>query len=271
MEEQLKTFPQGISLRKSRAIGIENEMGLVLENVKENLLRGNIYLKTEEVPKEEWIREIHGGNHGAGHKIHEFKTIPLSLDKDIRKRNRLLKKYYEEMSKFTEVTNGAGTHIHISIIEKDNPDIVPRVLLIASTFFTEIQKIAGRTTHWAKNPQCKNIAMARSVAQNMRYSHQEGAPMYARRYYNITPTSRGTLEFRAPKGSTNYSEIQAWIQFLRNIIDAANRESIEGLRFEELLKGRALEAYVKKFKRPRNLTRNNLNKTITGDQLNVRD
>ena len=62
----------------------------------------------------------------------------------------------------------------------------------------------------------------------------------------MTPTLHKTIEFRGPKGTRNINDIRAWAEFLDQIVRVSNTDSIEGVKFKDLIKGKHIEAKVNK-------------------------
>lgn len=249
----MKAFPQDIEVAelKTRHIGIENELG---SPTPQGIFR-------QELDKTGLFQSY--GFDGGGI---EFRTVPIST-KALRqvRGKRFIQQYYQEISERTEVIESGGTHIHISILDTDKPFMEAHATAMGVAFFEQLQKISGRDTHWA---QCFGRDTLDAIGRTLRsLQSQEYPRRYARVSSMLNPTRHKTLEFRGPKGSNNCHEVLAWAELLENIVKRSNRKSIQGVKFRELLKGEHLEAYVSQLDGWRQLTDEDLNKTINVNAL----
>lgn len=225
----MKAFPKDITVQTMtvRHIGVENELGV----------KGMIGVMEKELSKRGLLQNI--GFDGGGR---EFRTNPISIRslKQV-KGLRYLTEYYGELKNGTDVLDSGGTHIHISILNTDNPNLEVNVTALATAFHRQLQKISGRDTHWAGRIGCKTISGVRDEIRNRKKANGRA---YAMKGYMLNPTYHQTFEFRGPKGSNDAHEILAWIEFLDNIVNTCNRENIEGVKFKQLLNGNRISDYI---------------------------
>lgn len=256
----MKAFPRDIevSTLTERHIGIENELGVgdddggdlpddVIDELNDSLL--------------EYMDYDGGGR--------EFITIPISLKSinQVRGSNKLCD-YYNVLRDNTHVIEGGGTHIHISILDSDHKNMERNAVAISIAFFSQFQKIAGRQSTWASSQGQRNLTSLQNFLERCRIRYSGATPRtYNRGYYMITPTGHKTLEFRGPTGSNDRVEILAWIEFLSNVVKAANRENIGKLEFRDLLKGDRISAYVKTLNGWRGITEADACKKFNGSRL----
>jgi len=280
----VKAFPRDIEVQtlNERHIGVESELKVTTGGMANNSDECDCdscaeERPTQELPDEE-MKKLQSkgllqsvGWDGGGR---EFRTNPISI-KSLLKQKRgqqYITMYYNVLMENTEVVETGGTHIHISILDKDHANMESNAYAMARVFYAQFQKIAGRQTHWARVPsgnwttteQCKQFC------DSSKYSQREGWE-YSRTYglkgAILAPTRHKTLEFRGPKGSNNAEEVLAWIDFLNNVVNAANRKSIDGVVFGDLLKTERIAKYVKGLKGWRKLSKSDLKKTINANKL----
>ena len=263
---QLK-YPQNMNLKKTRAIGIETE---ILVNSTQSSLTP---VKSQQVPakmkqqlKNTLFREYHGDSGAV-----EFTTMPVKLD-SLKKPagKKKLQEYFQILQSYTTVSDNNGTHIHMSILNDDHEELEANVLCIVKAFQGQMHKLLGRNAHWAQAPGISNKAGAKRYLGNIGSRPPLGTrTTYQRQYLLITPTRKQTLEMRGPRGSNNYHEVMAWTEFLENVINAANKESVQGLEFKSLLEGPNLKAYVKTLYGARAISRAQMNFKLNEENLSV--
>jgi hypothetical protein len=261
----VKAFPRDIEVAtmKERHIGIENELAVGPYN------RGDLPYKADILlSKRGLLNSI--GHDGGGR---EFRTNPISIKSLKQVRGyKYLSEYYDILKKHTKVIGTGGTHIHISILDKDHENMESNATAIGIAFYKQFQKISGRKTSWAYRLGCNSIESVRSELRSNRYTHLEYANrrVYGRMSSMLNPTGHQTLEFRGPKGSNTKEEVLAWVEFLENIVKVSNRRSVEGVQFKKLLEGPHISAYVKKLPITRRLTKNDLEHTFNGSALTAK-
>ena len=255
-----KVFPASLNLKKQRAVAIENEL----------------YSKDRRKWQPPSKNEYKKAAGSIGREYHsdcgaiEYTTKPLRLSYIRSKRGqRQLLSYYEGLSGIAKVSNHNGTHVHISLMDHDHPDIEARAIVIATQFYTQLQKIAGRNSlQWARSPGKETVESAKKCLRGMKFrkTNEYETPSrqsYGRQYWILTPTSRQTLEFRGPKGTVDPMEILAWTDLLENIVRVCNRKRLRTLHIREILKGKYLEPYVEKLVQEETLTQEDLAAKIT--------
>jgi hypothetical protein len=248
----LKAFPKDVTPQTmtTRHVGVENELRLICN---EDTIR-------TEISKSGLLDSI--GHDGGGR---EFRTTPISTRSLKQVRGfRHLSEYYDGINRHTEVLQTGGTHIHISILETDHPNMESNATAMAIAFHSQFQKISGRQSNWASRLQKQTIQQVRQmILERSVLGHR----VYRMKGYMLNPTLHQTLEFRGPKGSNNKEEILAWIEFIENVVKVANRESIEGITFKRLLRTKRIAAYVDALPKTRKLTNAELNQKFNGAAL----
>jgi len=256
----MKAFPKDIDVAnlKERHIGVESELWVKTDSYQEV---GHF----EHRLKENWLLQSVGFDGGG----REFRTNPIrikSLLKQVTGR-KYLTLYYAHLKNHTEVTESGGTHIHISILDGDHKNMESNAFALSTVFYEQFQKIAGRKTNWAR----KDGAGLKTIDDCKKYcddrEREAGSRVYYMKGSMLGPTSHKTLEFRGPKGSNDVNEILAWVDFLNNVVKAANHKSIDGVKFGDLVKTDVIAAYIKDLPRGRRLTKRDLNKTVNAGKL----
>ena len=224
-----------------RAVGFENEL-------KVNGMEPTIYwrrrTKIKQLEKLIARRDIFREMHTDGGGI-EFTTKPIKASALYQKRTmKYIEEYYENLKKATTPISTGGTHIHISVLKTDHENMILNAVIIAQEFFTQLQKISGRQVHWASKPPEEDSKEGTKRRLSSMSFTVNGQKMYNRAYWMITPTNKGTLEFRGPMGSNNVDEILAWQELFANIVKEANRESVKGLQFAQLIRGERISKYI---------------------------
>lgn len=253
------TFPKNLKLNQQRAVGVENELFTKNQRRKyrfQMLSNSDFRKLAGQVGKEQ---------HPDCGAI-EFTTRPMRLSYLKSKTGKeQLEQYYQRLQNETRISRTNGSHVHISILETDNDLLVERVLVIATQFYPQIQKIAGRQSiNWAASPNLQNMEAAKDNTSR-RKCNKNGTKTgpYIRSFHIITPTAHKTLEFRGPKGSNDPMEIMAWIEFMENIVRVANRKKLKTLKFSELLKGQYISQYASKLRDWRYIAKRDKEEKIT--------
>lgn len=249
----MKAFPRDIDVVSLmvRHIGIESELQVGEDDYT---VPDHLHM---EITRHGLLQSV--GWDGGGR---EFRTNPISCKslKQVRG-HKYLSEYFNNLKSETRVSDYGGTHIHISILEKDHKNLEANVVALATAFFPQFQKIAGRRTHWADR-----LSDLETIYDVHRWLEGRRAKDGSRTYYAkgsmLAPTSHQTFEFRGPRGSNDAQEIFAWVEFLENVVKRANRKSVHGMKFADLIKGERIEAYVAGLEGWRELTADDLNATI---------
>lgn len=246
-----------------RHIGIESELRIKNDMTGEQNVPRNVEYSLNE---QGLLQSI--GYDGGGR---EFRTNPISVKsilKQVRGR-KYLTRYYDILSESTEVSERGGTHIHISILDKDHVNMESNATALAMAFFSQFQKIAGRSSHWASRFHIDgvgntDITKLREYLDRSRYICSRA---YSHKGSMLNPTGHQTLEFRGGVGTNDIKDILAWIDFLNNVVKTSNRESVDGVKFGDLLKGETISEYVKGLKGWRKLSKRDLNKVVNVNAL----
>lgn len=252
----MKAFPKDITVQtmKTRHIGVESEL-----RVNDYSMESHI---VDECKKYEIVQSI--GYDGGGR---EFRTIPIDIRSLKQVRGyRCFTDFYGALEEHTNVIRSGGTHIHISILNDDHPNMEANATAMAIAFYRQFQKISGRDSGWAYR---LNYNTLKEVINYVNSDRREGR-VYGGRNSMLDPTYHQTLEFRGPKGSNDHEEILAWIEFIDNVVRVCNQESIENIPFKRLLRTKRIKAYVKSLEGWRRLTDKELNQKFKGDNLRSR-
>lgn len=253
---RMKAYPREADCGKVRHFGFENELAIGAYSDAELSGEGRDAIYDTRI-----LESI--GFDGGGR---EFRTIPIATRTLKQVRGcRYVRQYYAVLKKEARVHSSGGTHIHISILDTDHESMEANAIALATAFFPQFQKIAGRKSHWAERPPRSNITAIRThIKECNRYY---GARKVGRSYHILTATSHQTLEFRGPKGSNDADEMLAWAEFLENVVKVANRKSVHGVRFEQLLKGERIGEYARKLRGERRITKADLRTSLNEKQL----
>lgn len=247
----MKAFPKDVTVQtmKVRHIGVENELRV----------NGSIEAITKELSRRGLLQSV--GWDGGGR---EFRTNPISVRSLNQVRGfKYITEYYGELHKGTAVVESGGTHIHISILNTDHPNMESNATAMAIAFYEQFQKISGRKSHWAPRGQHRTLSGVIDYLSLRKYSGR----VYGLKGSMLNPTHHQTLEFRGPKGSNDSKEILAWVEFIDNVVRACNRENIEGIQFKRLLRGKRISEYVESLKGWRRLTEADLEQKFCGNAL----
>lgn len=252
----MKAFPKDVEVKTmtKRHIGVESELGINPINV------GTI---TKKCSKRGLLQSV--GYDGGGR---EFRTNPIAVHtlKQVRGFNYLIE-YCGALKGSTVVIKSGGTHIHISILNSDHENMESNATAMAIAFYRQFQKISGRETHWANRHTLTTLQQVRTLLAERKFENDGGARTYNLKGSMLAPTQHQTLEFRGPKGSNDYKEILAWIEFLNNVAGICNRKSVQGVAFKELLKGDWVSSYAGTLKGWRKLSKRELEQKFDGYNL----
>jgi hypothetical protein len=254
----MKAFPRDVTVQtmKVRHIGVENELGV----------RCEMETIQAELNKRGLLQSV--GHDGGGR---EFRTNPISVKSLNQVRGfKYVTEYYGMLAKNTTVLESGGTHIHISILNDDHENMEANATAMAITFYKQFQKIAGRQSMWARRLTDRIYDTPLNTTEQVR-QYLAGRKLedrvYSMKGSMLNPTRHQTLEFRGGKGSNDCTEILAWIEFLNNVVNACNRESVDGVQFKQLLKGKRISAYIKSLEGWRKLTKKELEQKFNGEAL----
>lgn len=250
---KIVTFPRPIDLTKKRAVGIENELDY---GPRWSFNRPPTEVQERIMGKIGQVQKFDCGGL-------EWVTKPIELSYLKAKRGQKeLDRYYTELKKISRVTKRNGTHIHVSILDDDTELLEARVLVIATLFYKEIQKVCGRESiKWANSPHTRNMEQAEAYLARKKSGTNKHK--HARAWLIITPTCHQTLEFRGPKSTVDKTEITAWVEFMENIVRVAKRKKLSTVKFEDLLRGDVIGPYSKKLRGWRYISKEDREKKIT--------
>lgn len=169
----------------------------------------------------------------------------------------------------------SGTHVNVGKLENDDQDyIMDNAYWICMNFATQLQKIAGRVTHWAAfekyNDETKMTTIpldetfkVHATAVNMQKPDKMGT---AKKYMNKSAflvNKTHTYEFRLFKSTVDKTEALAWVELCHNIIQlASGQKQTKDITFIDLIKGEYIYNYVKKLKGFRKITEEEIKATI---------
>ena len=249
----MKAFPRDINVRKlkERHIGVESELGIKSSPIIRELPDG-LELKLN---KKGLLHSV--GYDGGGR---EFRTNPIRVKSLLKQKlgKRYFEGYYMELRRHTTVLPTGGTHIHISILDSDHENMEANAVALSSAFYREFQAISGRQSSWAPKLSFSTYDDLKQYLASRRQPNRS----YYTKGYMLSPTAHKTLEFRGPKGSNNPEEVLAWIDFINRVVEVANRQSVNGVKFGDLIKGPYITKYVKSLIRRHELSKDDLNKTL---------
>jgi len=256
----VKAFPKDIEVPelKERHIGVESELG-----IKDSYYRKLPWGLVTKLNKTGILYHQIGYDGGG----REFRTVPISVKSLFNQAigRKRLESYYTELSLHTEVLTTGGTHVHISILDSDHENLEANAISLATAFYEQFQKVSGRKSGWASQLNIRTL----NEAKDFLSAHKSIGikRVHYCRGSILAPTGHKTLEFRGPKGSNDGKEVLAWVDFVNCVVDVANRESVQGVRFGDLLNGKYISEYVKNLDGWRKLTAKDLNKKLNYAKL----
>lgn len=146
-------------------------------------------------------------------------------------------------------TSTCGLHIHVSRAALDGERAEKRILAIVHGMRHSMKKFARRnTSRWASYDERfdgKTFSEER-LDRIDKYGHSVAVNC------GNTDSQKNTVEFRIFKGTLNITTYLASIQFVKNIVDAANGNAVI-VRFNDLLQGEYIERYIQEQSQHRDL------------------
>lgn len=185
------------------------------------------------------------------------------------KRFKECMKYLKQNCAGGEEAPNSGTHVNIGKLENDDENyIMDNAYWICMNFAIQLQKIAGRVTHWARFENYQNgtktayipaiqIPNTNKTASviNMQKADTIGTSDKRTNKSKILVNKSHTYEFRLFKATTDINETLAWIELCHNIIEiAAGKIPTKEVKFIDLIKGEYIYKYIKKLKGARRIT-----------------
>ena len=243
----MKAYPRDVEVRKmkSRHVGIENELYIKdshAQQVDTGWGSSNRDFNDEVKRKLEESKILRDMTYDGGGR--ELRTVPIKLVAFYQKRGSLyIRNYYSTLKESTKTIRSGGTHVHMSILKGDHPNTEANVLAISTAFHEQMQKVCGRKSSWATKLQARNMEY---IKRWLEVGYRGRGRTYVRGYLMITPTALQTMEMRGGKGSNDVDEVLAWVEMLKNIVEASNTDSVNGVVFEDLIKGEFISKYVNK-------------------------
>lgn len=270
-EEFQPRMQQGENAKKVRLIGFELEV------------------QREDKNQEGWLQEAVSGLEGfAGY---GFDGDDIEVVSDPISRSLLIDGSFigaitnKLLEHKCSTCSGGGTHINVSKLPSDYKYTFSNLLWLQMVFVTQMRKVFGRATTWARNPAELMLTQVNRKFDRKKFISSkmfnpmlelnlevENIPQEFSQNHNkaILITEKGNrYEFRGGKSSVNELELLAWGEFCANIVDAAAKTSIEGVKFSQFIKGPHVEKYfneVVQRNNSRKLTAKDLSKTARSTQ-----
>ena len=241
----LPRMQQGEDKNKVRLVGFELEV------------------KREDREKEDWLHyavaSIDGfANYGFDGDDIEIVSDPISTSLLVD--DSFIKDITEELNKNDcSACPGGGTHINVSKLPSDSKYTYENLLWLQMVFTTQMQKVFGRISNWARNPiDCmfrngtrtydkKRLAESNlmKLLMDLNFTSPEIAESLSKHNSKaLLITDKGNrYEFRGGKSSIDELEILAWGEFCVNMVKAASKSSIERVKFSQFIKGPHIEKY----------------------------
>lgn len=197
-------------------------------------------------------------------------SINLYLDGGSDRLKRAMNYLKENATADKDKARNSGTHVHVGFLDTDQRDyIIDNTYWICMHFAQQLQKIAGRVTHWAQfMPYSSTITQQielsdydeqtkqgnLDIRRQAKPEFQEHIPSGYNKEIFLVEKSR-TIEFRIFKATVDLEEVLAWAQLCHNIIELANGgKKLDYIEFEDLIQGQYIYDYVSKLTGPRELT-----------------
>lgn len=201
----------------------------------------------------------------------EFVTHPDSITLFKQGGSERFKKCMKFLKKNTEPGKGtiaSGTHVNIGKLSGDEEEfLMDNAYWICLNFATQLQKIAGRITHWAKfNPYKQGYQKVKSIYINddspegktltrMSKPDEPGEANKAGSKSDVLVLKPHGYEFRLFKATNDINEAIAWVELCHNIIMlASGQRRLEDIVFDDLIRGEYISKYVEKLTKFRKLT-----------------
>lgn len=199
-------------IRKSqRYIGIEIEGGLKpgtkIKNL-EQIIEAPIGL--EGRVKEQKIMR-YAGYDGTGI---EYSILPTQVEIWLTDNQTLDKIEYRfnKIAKQLKPERGNGVHIHYSLRPEDPKDLPMRALWFNRHAQSILEKVSGRSTHWADAPTF--------LEQNYdKFKERKNLWQNSKAVQLTYKSDFKTLEWRGPKSTDNFQQIKAWVRFYCDLME----------------------------------------------------
>ena len=194
------------AIRKNqRYIGVEIEMGLKSGTTKrgiEQLIETPIGLEGR-IKKQEIMR--YAGVDGTGI---EYSILPIQLELWLESNPTLdkIKNRFDQISKKLKPEPGNGIHIHYSLRPEDPKDLPMRALWLNKHAQNILEKIAGRSTHWAGEPMFSEEHYDEFKKRSNIWENSKSVQ------FTYKPDIK-TLEWRGPRSTYDFQRIQACVKF----------------------------------------------------------
>lgn len=173
----------------------------------------------------------------------EIISMPMSLNyiysraEDIR---QMFADLYAHGQKGHNATNACcGFHIHVSRKAFKNEDAIMKANALINQFQHENEKLARRkNSHYYSYNMVNGIVTKQKVQLNCGHC------------YAVNNSNANTVEFRIFRSTLNLETYIGTIEFVKNIVDAANGDKLR-FKYSDLLKGNYLPLYVADLNRRR--------------------
>ena len=206
------------AIRKNqRYIGVEIEMGLKSRTTRsqiKKLVEAPVGLEGR-IKEQEIMR--YAGEDGTGI---EYSILPTQLEIWLENNPTLaeIKKRFDEASSLLKAEPGNGVHIHYSIKPEDPEDLPLRALWFSAHASSILEKIAGRSSHWAQPLIIREPTYDKfKKNRNQDYSYNSKSLQFT-----YKPGIR-TLEWRGPKSTNDFNQIVDWVKFYHNLIELLSK------------------------------------------------
>lgn len=197
--------------------------------------------------------------------------------------NKLME-FLKENADSTKADN-SGVHVNVGKLAGDEQEyIMDNAYWIIMNFGMQIQKIAGRITHWAEISPYKELPSTCTIVEE-RYGESECDEDYdgddislylitqkkgAQQHYIANQIKGSALvnkefvyEFRMFKSSTDKDEVMAWVELCHNIIElASGAKPLEKIKFADLIQGEYIQKYAYALEGERKLSKVELARTV---------
>lgn len=267
---------------KTRTVGLELEVKVTdrlspfhkdnrYERDKDGWLNS---IPAEKVLKQS--KELEGIIAGAGQDGTdlEFVTHPDSITLYNKGGSERLKKAMKFLKKHTKGGKDApnsGTHVNIGFYEgEDTEHTMDNAYWLVMNYATQLQKLAGRVTHWARFINYSNINTFHmdsdidmlNIVHTKKPDAQRSAPKNHIKEQCLV-LKKHTFEFRIFKSTTELQEVLAWVQLCYNLIElASGGKELKDITFKDLVKGKYISKYTASLKGNRSISAEEMQATL---------
>lgn len=236
---------QGESQETTRLVGFEMEV------------------KRKDNQKDAWLHNAVASIDGFaqyGYDGDDIEVVSDPISTSLLVDNSFIKSITDELVKNEcDPCTGGGTHINVSKLPSDSKYTYENLIWLQIVFEEQLQKVFGRITTWAQSPvkqmmtntsrsyKRENFVKSPLFKQILDINFGiEGIPeSFSKRFSkSLMVTDKGNrYEFRGGKSSVDELELLAWGEFCVNLVKAAAKSSIKGIKFSQFFKGPHIEKY----------------------------